>query len=41
MRDYKTASEELMRTNTELDKKQDECDKLEDDIRRICRQTQR
>ncbi|ELP91819.1 myosin heavy chain, partial [Entamoeba invadens IP1] len=32
IRDYKAASEELMRTNTELDEKQDECDKLEDDM---------
>ncbi|ELP89377.1 hypothetical protein EIN_125510 [Entamoeba invadens IP1] len=32
MRDYKTASEELMRTKTELDEKQDKCDKLEDEV---------
>ncbi|ELP84100.1 Tropomyosin alpha-1 chain, putative [Entamoeba invadens IP1] len=32
MRDYKTASEELMRTKTEHNEKQDKCDKLEDDM---------
>ncbi|ELP86688.1 myosin heavy chain, clone, putative [Entamoeba invadens IP1] len=35
MRDYKTASEELMRTKTVLDEKQNECDKLEDDMSKM------
>ncbi|ELP83595.1 hypothetical protein EIN_078400 [Entamoeba invadens IP1] len=32
VRDHKTAIEELMRTNTELDEKQDKFDKIEDNM---------